>query len=133
MALNNLEEDDTAKANDIIVPPALLSDAEGSVRDEGGAAVIQRAVDGEAVLLVGRAWEEEDESDDDDDDSTPATTLLSSLTDGNVNNAAAAADVRAEGESAVSENDILAAVHRSPTLEPEQERILLTVDLVDWN
>ena len=47
MALNHLEEDDTIKANDIIVPPALLSNAEGrssGVHDEGGTAIMQCAL-----------------------------------------------------------------------------------------
>jgi len=137
LALNNLEEDDTRIANDVIVPPALLSEAEGTssgVQDEGGTAIVQRAVEGEAVLLMGRAWEEE-RDDDDDDDSTPTTTLSSSSVSGrNMNDVAAAVGARVEWESAVvSENAVLAAVHRSPTLEPEQERILLTVDLIDWN
>ena len=37
------------------------------------------------------------------------------------------------GDSSSANEDIpLAAVHRSPILKPNQERILLTVDLVDW-
>jgi len=34
--------------------------------------------------------------------------------------------------SSANEGIPLAAVHRSPILKPNQERILLTVDLVDW-
>ena len=35
-------------------------------------------------------------------------------------------------DSTTNEDILLAAVHRSPVLKPNQERILLTVDLVDW-
>ena len=80
-ALNSLDEEDTMKANNIIVPPKLLADATYDV--------IKHAGEGEAILLIGRAWEEDD-------------------------------------------SEVLAAVHRSPTLKPNEERILLTVDLVDW-
>jgi len=37
-----------------------------------------------------------------------------------------------EDSSSTNEDIPLAAVHRSPILKPNQERILLTVDLVDW-
>lgn len=92
-ALNNLDEDDTMKANDIIVPPALLYDDEAKCP-------IRHADEGEAVLLMGRGWE---------DDIIPLQ----------------------DEKSIDSSNSVLAAVHRSPTLLPDQERILLTVDLVD--
>ena len=80
-ALNNLDEEDTMKANNIIVPPKLFADATYDV--------IKHAKEGDAILLMGRAWEEDN-------------------------------------------SEVLAAVHRSPTLKPNEERILLTVDLVDW-
>mmetsp|Transcript_14492 Transcript_14492/g.31438 ORF Transcript_14492/g.31438 Transcript_14492/m.31438 type:complete len:375 (+) Transcript_14492:167-1291(+) len=101
-ALNNLDEDDTLKANDIIVPPELLSDAKTSLN--GDETVIKHAKEGEAILLMGRGWED-------------ATALP-----------------REENSGTESNSDkVLAAVHRSPTLLPDQERILLTVDLVDWD
>ena len=37
-----------------------------------------------------------------------------------------------DDSSSTNEDIPLAAVHRSPVLKPNQERILLTVDLVDW-
>ena len=37
-----------------------------------------------------------------------------------------------DSSSSTNEDIPLAAVHRSPILKPNQERILLTVDLVDW-
>ena len=54
-ALNTLEEEDNAKANDVIVPPASLAEAERRLDTTD---VVRRARDGEAVLLVGRAWED---------------------------------------------------------------------------
>jgi hypothetical protein len=92
-ALNNIDEDDTRIANDIIVPP-----------NEATEEAIIQAREGDAVLLMGRAWE-------DDVD-------ITFLEDGDFT------------ESSSSNNVVLAAVHRSPMLEPGQERILLTVDLV---
>lgn len=95
-ALNNLDEDDTAKANDIIVSPALLALA----TVQRGASVIKHAKEGEAVILMGKAWE----------------------------------DTRYATEKSLEGRDlVLAAVHRSPQLNPGQERMLLTVDLVDWD
>ena len=88
-ALNNIDEDNTRIANDIIVPPNAATEE----------AIIQ-AREGDAVLLMGRAWE----------DDVDITSL--------------------EDVDLSSNNVVLAAVHRSPTLEPGQERILLTVDLV---
>ena len=92
-ALNNLDEEDTQIANDIIVPERLVSD-----REKEGEEIIQQAKEGEAILLMGKGWEEEDHGD----------------------------------SSSANEDIPLAAVHRSPILKPNQERILLTVDLVDW-
>ena len=89
-ALNNIDEDDTRIANDIIVPP-----------NEAIEEAIIHAREGDAVLLMGRAWEE--------------NVDITSLED---------------VDSSSSNNVVLAAVHRSPMLEPGQERILLTVDLV---
>lgn len=100
-ALNNLDEDDTMKANDIIVPPQALLDAESKF----GKGVIKHAKEGEAVLLMGRGWED-------------------------------GAMQQYESENTVISHEsatVLAAVHRSPALSPDEERILLTVDLVDWN
>ena len=38
-----------------------------------------------------------------------------------------------ESDDSTTNEDIpLAAVHRSPILKPNQKRVLLTVDLVDW-
>ncbi|KAL9190627.1 hypothetical protein ACHAXT_000333 [Thalassiosira profunda] len=91
-ALNSLDEDDTAKANDVIVPPRPHAEER-----------IKHARTGEAVLLMGRGWED------------------------------AAAALPTEETSVSGRTDqVLAAVHRSPVLSPGQERILLTVDLVDW-
>ena len=92
-ALNNIDEDDTRIANDIIVPP-----------NEAIEEAIIHAREGDAVLLMGRAWEEKVD--------------ITFLEDGDFT------------ESSLSNNVVLAAVHRSPTLAPGQERILLTVDLV---
>ncbi|KAL7470497.1 hypothetical protein ACHAXS_010757 [Conticribra weissflogii] len=122
-ALNHLEEEDTRIANDLILLPErvdlatlklrqLLSngrliDENGDVRDDVAldrtanrrySNVIQRAREGEAVLLMGRGWEDKREHDDGYD-----------------------------------EDVVLAAVHRSPRLEMGQHRVLLTVDLVDWD
>ncbi|KAL7523647.1 hypothetical protein ACHAXR_000269 [Thalassiosira sp. AJA248-18] len=109
-ALNNLDEDDTVKANDIIVAPQLLSDAEQRLND--GDKMIHHAKEGEAVLLMGRGWED------------ATNTLMREKSESATDNI---------GESIESPTDkVLAAVHRSPTLSPGQERILLTVDLVDW-
>ena len=92
-ALNNLDEEDTQIANDIIVPKRLVSD-----REKEGGEIIKYAKEGEAILLMGKGWEEEERDD----------------------------------SSSTNEDIPLAAVHRSPILKPNQERILLTVDLVDW-
>ena len=104
-ALNNLDEEDTRKANDIIVPPESLSDAERKNEET----IIKHAKAGDTVLLMGRGWEE--------------TTPSINSTNNSIESIAA---------SSPSTNKVLAAVHRSPILEPNQERILLTVDLVDW-
>ena len=103
-AINNLDEEDTQKANDIIVSPKLVSEAMHVLKNEGryDEEVIKHAKEGEAILLMGKGWEDEENDD----------TAL------NKNSA---------------EDKVLAAVHRSPTLKPNQERILLTVDLVDWD
>jgi len=111
-ALNNLDEDDTMKANDIIVPPHLLSDAENRFGED---TIMKHAKEGDAVLLMGRGWED-------------TTTNL--LRDENESAAVVGESVL---QSTYSDKGVLAAVHRSPTLLPDQERILLTVDLVDWN
>ncbi|KAL3774959.1 hypothetical protein ACHAW5_007458 [Stephanodiscus triporus] len=100
-ALNSLDVDDTMKANDIIVPPSLLY--KGRTQGEGSNSIIKHAREGEAVLLMGRKWEDEP----------------------------AAQPPELEDGDALYSNLVLAAVHRSPTLMPYQERILLTVDLVD--
>ena len=92
-ALNNMDEDDTVKANDVIVPPELLAAAMSNSPEP----VIKHAKEGDAVLLMGRGWEDKSDAADTDD------------------------------------NKVLAAVHRSPTMLPDQERILLTVDLADWD
>lgn len=99
-ALNNLDVDDTMEANDIIVPPRLLEDAESRLGK--GKSPIKHAEEGEAVLLMGRGWE----------DTTP---------------------ISLQGENLDTTYSVQAAVHRSPILSPDQERILLTVDLVDWD
>ena len=103
-ALNNLDEDDTKKANDIIVPPSSLFERKtrGKERDS----IIRHAKEGEAVLLMGREWEDEPGA-------FPIELEDEDVLDSNYSNL------------------VLAAVHRSPTLMPYQERILLTVDLVD--
>lgn len=85
-ALNNLDDDDTSRANDIIVPAAKVE----IVKNHYGADVLTCAKAGDAVLLMGRGWEEED-------------------------------------------SDVLAAVHRSPRLMDNEERILLTLDVADWD
>ena len=54
-ALNTLDEDDTRIANDIIVPPNLNTEA------------VTSAKEGDAVLLMGRAWEDSSEGDFTDD------------------------------------------------------------------
>ena len=94
-ALNNIDEDDTRIANDIIVPPNSDIDIEEAIIHAG---------EGDAVLLMGRAWEDGD---------------ITSLEDGSFT------------DSISSNNVVLAAVHRSPMLAPGEERILLTVDLVE--
>ena len=101
-AINNLDEEDTQKANDIIVPPELVSEAMHILKNKGryDEEVIKHAEEGEAILLMGKGWE------DNENDSINTCS---------------------------SEDKVLAAVHRSPTLKPNQERILLTVDLVDWD
>lgn len=48
-ALNTLDEDDTRIANDIIVPPNNVNT---------GGTVVTSAKEGDAVLLMGRAWED---------------------------------------------------------------------------
>jgi hypothetical protein len=103
-ALNSLDEDDTMKANDIIVPPSLLY--KGRTHGEESNSIIKHAREGEAVLLMGRKWEDEP---------------------------AAQPPELEDGDALYSNYNSLvrAAVHRSPTLMPYQERILLTVDLVD--
>ncbi len=55
-ALNTLDEDDTRIANDIIVPPIKLNT---------GKTIITSAKEGDAVLLMGRAWEDSTLSDGD--------------------------------------------------------------------
>jgi hypothetical protein len=84
-ALNNLEDDHTTRANDVIVPRHLLEIAKTQ-----GKEVVRSAHEGEAVLLVGRGWEEED-------------------------------------------GNVLAAVHRSPKMRDGEKRILLTVDVANWD
>lgn len=135
-ALNNLDEEDTLKANNIIVKTIELPPNKPiSSTDNQGAditccsvgvrvnniATIHHAKEGEAVLLMGKGWEV-------------------GVGDDNKNNAL---EVRKLGQHhdqtgedgsynwSCSDNDaiILAAVHRSPKLKPNQERILLTVDL----
>ncbi|KAL7553038.1 hypothetical protein ACHAWF_016281 [Thalassiosira exigua] len=100
-ALNDLDEEDTARANEVIVP------SWGS--SPGAASAIERAEEGEAVLLMGRGWE----------DSVPGDA--SEEEEGGVG-----ADFAGRGR-------VLAAVHRSPALGPTEERILLTVDLAEWD
>jgi hypothetical protein len=85
-ALNNLEDDDTSIANELIVPTDHLQLAKKLFNKD----VITCAKPGDAVLLMGKGWE--DESD-----------------------------------------DVLAAVHRSPILNEGEKRILLTVDVADWD
>eukprot|EP00984_Skeletonema_dohrnii_P033078 scaffold28544_cov126-Skeletonema_dohrnii-CCMP3373.AAC.3 len=52
-ALNTLDEDDTRIANDIIVPPNLNTEKK----------TVTSAKEGDAVLLMGRAWEDSSEGD----------------------------------------------------------------------
>ena len=115
-ALNHLEEEDTLIANDIIIPPSLVSLAQEKLinlqkkdrvdKSEGAIMpILKHAKDGEVVLLMGRGWEDIIASD--------------SLSE--------------NGASKYDGSDVLAAVHRSPSLLPNQERILLTVDLVNWD
>jgi len=103
-ALNNLDEVDTKKANDIIVPPSSLYKRKTHGKETDS--IIRHANEGEAVLLMGREWEDEPEA-------LPIELEDEDVPDSNYSNL------------------VLAAVHRSPTLMPYQERILLTVDLVD--
>jgi hypothetical protein len=85
-ALNNLDDDDTSIANELIVPTDNLQRAKKLFNKD----IITCAQPGDAVLLMGRGWE--DDSD-----------------------------------------DVLAAVHRSPILNEGEKRILLTVDVADWD
>jgi hypothetical protein len=85
-ALNNLEEDDTAIANELIVPSGQVEIAQ----TESGEDTVRCAKAGDAVLLMGRGWENEN-------------------------------------------SNVLAAVHRSPRLMAGEKRILLTVDVADWD
>ncbi|KAL7522472.1 hypothetical protein ACHAWX_007165 [Stephanocyclus meneghinianus] len=55
-ALNNLEEDDTSKANKMIVPSHTLEMAKQQSKKE----IVICAKEGEAVLLMGRGWQEKD-------------------------------------------------------------------------
>mmetsp|Transcript_21635 Transcript_21635/g.44466 ORF Transcript_21635/g.44466 Transcript_21635/m.44466 type:complete len:402 (-) Transcript_21635:55-1260(-) len=123
-ALNNLKEEDTRIANDLILPPErvdlanrksmqllphdLLNDENGDLRgidavestgNSRHSNVIKRATEGDVVLLMGRGWEDRSESNDDDE----------------------------------NKNVVLAVVHRSPALEMGQHRVLLTVDLDYWD
>lgn len=52
--LNNIDHEDTTKANDEIVPPNLLKMAEKYY----GEPIIQHAKEGEAVILLGKGWED---------------------------------------------------------------------------
>jgi len=125
-ALNNLEEDDTKKANDIIVPPQLLEESFPIVYAE----------EGDAVLLMGRGWE--DNVDTTTKSTIPVastTSLLEKENEGKNDDEKSASGIYKhvfEKSGASSLGKVLAAVHRSPTMLPDQKRILLTVDLVDW-
>jgi hypothetical protein len=57
-ALNNLEDDDTSKANEVIVPSHLLEVAKHHSKKE----IVTCAKEGEAVLLMGRGWQDKDGS-----------------------------------------------------------------------
>ena len=96
-ALNNLDEDDTKKVNDIIVPPSSLYERKTHGKEMDS--IIRHSKEGEALLLMGRNWEDEPEA------------LLIELEDEDVPNSNYS-------------NLVLVAVHRSPTLMPYQERIL---------
>ena len=85
-ALNNLEDDDTSVANELIVPTEKVKKYE----KQDNRNVVICASAGDAVLLMGRGWEDQD-------------------------------------------SEVLAAVHRSPILKDGEERILLTVDVADWD
>ena len=86
-ALNNIEDDDTSMANELIVP----SERVETCMKQCGRNVVTCANAGDVVLLMGRGWEDRDNS------------------------------------------EVLAAVHRSPTLKDGEERILLTLDVADWD
>jgi hypothetical protein len=131
-ALNNLDEEDTTKANNIIVTtvaPSTRSSLlpltsstsikhakDGKCCDDGAhgnklITTLMHAKEGDAVLLMGKGWEE-------------------GVQDESINNTEEqAGHVHHGGINCCHDNAILAAVHRSPKLRSNQERILLTVDL----
>ncbi|KAL3756143.1 hypothetical protein ACHAWU_005647 [Discostella pseudostelligera] len=134
-ALNNLDEEDTTKANNVIVKTSvpttrssslpststsstLIKHAkDGSCCDDGEhgnklIAKMMHAKEGDAVLLMGKGWEEGAELNDDA-----------------INEEQLTVHDRHDGIDCCHDNAILAAVHRSPKLKPNQERILLTIDL----
>ena len=70
-ALNTLDEDDTRIANDIIVPPNLLS--------TGKKTTITPAKEGDAVLLMGRAWEDDSTLSEGDDFTKNPNKILAAV------------------------------------------------------
>jgi len=82
-ALNNLDEEDSKKANEIILP-------------FGEENMTVQAKSGEAVFMMGKAWEDGDN----------------------------------EENCQLPDGAITALVHKSPTLQADEARVLLTVDVL---
>jgi len=113
-ALNNIEFDDTEKANSVIMP----NDAENILA--------VKANEGDAVLLMGRAWEK----------MSHVNNNLQQKKKQHNNNDNVEEDKNCsccEGESSssnISDIQVAAVPHRSPELMTNQMRVLLTVDIV---
>lgn len=97
----------TSKANDLIVPPKIAEIFQNSP--------VKQAQEGDVLLLMGRLWQ----------DAAPSSHAVTSPCDD-------CDACKSKGAMIPMEDKLLAAVHRSPTVRPGQERILLVVDLVDW-
>lgn len=107
-ALNHLEDEDTRIANDLILPPERVNMANLNLRDDGD---VDSSGNGRYSSVIYRATEGE------------AVLLMGRGWE----------DKSANNDGYENEDLVLAAVHRSPTLDMGQHRVLLTVDLVNWD
>lgn len=98
----------TGRANDLIVPPKVGEKFEDSL--------VKQAREGEMLLLMGGLWQDVAPSSCGNCDACKSQEAAPSL----------------KREDSHAEETLLAAVHRSPNMTRDQERVLLVVDLVDW-